>query len=208
MKRIKSSFVIAVTVALLLPLSSVGYCYQNDTVSVPPSTEFQLELLSPISTQTNKKGDEFSCRVISPPGYENATVSGVITKLKSSGKVKGKSEIAFAFTKITLADGRSGKFVAQIKEVYDVVDAANSGQADPEGKVKGKSLVKRNVKRAVAGAAIGALIGAALGGGQGAAIGAGIGASVGMASTLSTKGPNLEFKTGSRFTVETGSRAR
>jgi hypothetical protein len=50
---------------------------------------------------------------------------------------------------------------------------------------------------------IGALVGGAIAGGQGAAVGAAIGASVGATTTLAMKGPDLEFKTGTEFTVET-----
>jgi len=77
--------------------------------------------------------------------------------------------------------------------------------ADNEGTVKGKSKVKVGVKRAVAGALIGAGIGAVLAGGKGAVAGAMIGAGVGVTSTLIAEGPNLEFKTGTQFTVKTDS---
>jgi predicted regulator of Ras-like GTPase activity (Roadblock/LC7/MglB family) len=80
-------------------------------------------------------------------------------------------------------------FNAQVKEINDVAHVADAGVADPEGTVKGKSRVKISVKRAVVGAIFGAAIGA------GAAV----------TSTLATEGPNLEFKTGTQFTVITNS---
>src|SRR5438270_3277932 len=123
-------------------------------VVIPKDLTFALELLSPLSTETNKKEDKFDCKVLSPVEYAGATVSGHLRKVKRSGKGNGKSEMDLSFDTITLADGRTGNFNAQVKEVNDVANAADSGRADAEGTVKGKSRVKISVKRAVIGAAV------------------------------------------------------
>jgi type IV secretion system protein VirB10 len=191
--------------ALLLP-GPLRYGRAQDDVSVPDNTLFRLELLSPISTATNQKGDQFNCRGLDTGELYGSIVSGHITKIKRSGKVKGKSEIALAFDSITLPDGRSGKFGAQVVEVYDVVGAGNEGQADEEGRVTGKSLRKRDAVTISVATAVGALIGGLIGGAQGAAIGAAAGAALGVTTTLATKGPDLEFKAGTQFTVRTGTR--
>ena len=163
---------------LLLPLAQAGHGQEvrSDDIFIPADQEFKLELLSPLSTERNKKGDAFSCQVLAPPTYQGATVSGHIKDLKGSGKIKGDSKIELEFLQIELADKRTGRFNAQVKEVYDVVDAAEGGKADSEGLVKGKST-------AVAGGIIGG--------------------SIVTATTLSTKGPNLEFKQGTQFVVLT-----
>lgn len=192
---------IALTLLTLsLPTRTLG---QDETgeIIVPNDTVFALELLSPISTETNKKDDKFDCKVLSPVQYAGAIVSGRLRKVKSAGKGTGKSEIDLDFDMLTLTDGRAGKLNAQVKEVNEVSNASNEGVADPEGTVKGKSRVKIGVKRAAIGAGIGAGIGALLGGAKGAATGAAIGAGVGVTSTLATEGPNLEFKTGTQFTI-------
>lgn len=197
---------LALTLFLLLtaaPLSSARALPQRREILVPRDVTFALELLSPISTETNKKDDKFECKVLSPVEYAGATVSGHLRKVKRAGKGKGKSEIDLSFDTITLADGRSGKFNAQVQEVNDVVNAADDGRADPEGTVKGKSRVKVSVKRAVIGAAVGGILGGIIAGPKGAAAGAAIGASVGVTTTLATEGPNLEFKSGTQFTVLT-----
>jgi hypothetical protein len=174
---------------------------KSGEVLVPKDTTFALELLSPLDTNSNKKGDKFDCKVLSPVEYVGSTVSGHLKKVKSSGKANKKSEIDLAFDTITLADGRVAEFNAQVKEVNDVKGASNDGVADTEGTVKGKSRIKVGVKRAVIGALVGAGIGGLIGGPKGAATGAVIGASVGVTSTLATEGPNLEFKSGTQFTV-------
>ena len=196
---------IALTFFFLLLLPGEVRSKPDGELLVEKDVTLALELLSPLSTEVSKKGDRFECKVLSPVQLAGSIVSGHIRKVKSSGKGKGKSEMDLAFDTITLTDGRMGGFNATVLEINDVAHAGNEGVADNEGTVKGKSRVKIGVKRAVTGALIGAGIGAILGGGKGAAAGAAIGAGVGVTSTLVTEGPNLEFKTGTQFTVRTDS---
>jgi hypothetical protein len=144
--------------------------------------------------------------VIAPGPYNGAIVDGELTKVKASGKVKGKSEIAMGFKLITLPNGDVGKFDAQIREVYELRGAANQGQASDEGEVKAKSYRKRDAVKVIGAGVLGAILGAALGGKEGAAIGGAIGAGLAAAGTLREKGPNLEFKDGTRFVVLTAGR--
>jgi hypothetical protein len=190
---------------LVLPQATLG-ALERDQISVPTNEIFRLELLSPISTETNKKGDQFTCQVLEPQGFAKAYVSGHISKIKGSGKVSGNSEIAMAFEKITMPDEQEGAFSAQITEVYDLVDSANKGQADEGGTVKGHSTRKRDALKIAVAAGIGAGIGGILAGSKGAAIGGLIGASLAVTNTLSTKGPNLKFDTGTQFEVRTQAR--
>src|SRR5262249_36521465 len=100
--------------------------------------------------------------------------------------------------------GSTGTFNATVIEVFEVANAGDQGRADNEGTVRNKSkTVKTSVKRAATGALIGALVGGAVAGGQGALVGAAIGASVVVTPTLANKGSDLEFNTGTEFTVET-----
>lgn len=177
-------------------------------VVIPGNLTMALELMSPLSTSTNKKNDKFDCKVLSPVEYSGAIVSGHVSKAKSSGKANKQSELDLAFDAITFADGRTGKFDAQVKEVNDVAGAAEGGVADAEGTVRGKSRVKTSVKRAAMGALLGAVIGGAVAGPKGAAAGAAIGAGVGLTTTLAVDGPNLEFASGTQFTVLTNAPPR
>lgn len=199
---------IALTFFFLLLLPCEARSKPDGELLVEKDVTFALELLSPLSTEASHKGDKFECKVLSPAHLAGGIVSGHIRKVKSSGKGKGKSEMDLAFDTITLPDGRMGGFNATVLEVNDVAHAGKEGVADNEGTVKGKSRVKIGVKRAVAGALIGGVIGGLIGGGKGAAAGVAIGAGVGVTSTLATEGPNLEFKTGTQFTVKTDSPSR
>lgn len=196
----KPNIGLSLIACLLLALSPGLHAQERrGEVRVPKDTELLVELLSPISAEANKKGDEFSCVVISPQGLKGATVSGRIENAKRSGKGNGKSELVLKFNSITLEREGTLGLNAQIKEVYDAVNVGEGGQADPEGTVKGKSRVKIGIKRAVAGGLIGGVIGGVIAGPKGAVAGAAIGAGAGVSSTLVTEGPNLEFKQGTRF---------
>lgn len=192
---------------LFAPLT--GYSQQTaQEVLLRKDLKLSVELLSPLSTASNKKEDVFSCKVLAPAEYAGALVSGHVRKAKRSGKEKGKSEMDLAFDTLTLPDGRTGNLSATVLEVFDVVDAAQQGRADNEGTIKAKSTVKRDAVKIGAGAAIGAIIGGLIGGGHGAVAGAAIGAALAATTTLVARGPDLEFKQGTQFTIQTNAPVR
>ncbi len=188
---------------------TVANGFNQSQLLIPVKTKVSLQLLSPISTATSKKGDKFSCKVLTPIEFAGAIVEGHVRSVKRSGKADKESKIDLAFDRVTLTDGRAANFSATVIEVFDVINAKDQGRADNEGTIRNKSTaVKTSIKRAAVGALIGALVGGAIAGGQGAAVGAAIGASVGATTTLAMKGPDLEFKTGTEFTVETDGPSR
>jgi len=191
---------------MAVPMAAAKQAAQdNRSVQIPSEGLFKLELLSRISTDTNKKGDKFSCRVIEPAEFSNAIVSGEIVKIKASRKVGGSSEISLSFGKIALPDGRITKFGAQAVEIENA-NAGDGGKADDEGNVKGKSTRKQDALKIAAGGIIGAVIGGLLGGRAGAVLGATIGTAFGTTTVLSTNGPSLDLKQGSRIIVRTDKR--
>lgn len=183
--------------------------FDHPELLIPANTKLSLQLLSPVSTATSKKGDKFSCKILTPAEFAGAIAEGHVRSVKRSGKADKESKIDLAFDRVTLVDGRTANFSATVVEVFDVLNAKDQGRADNEGTIRNKSTtVKTSIKRAAVGALIGALVGGAVAGGQGAAVGAAIGASVGATTTLAMKGPDLEFKTGTEFTVVTDGPSR
>ncbi|HEY0764821.1 MAG TPA: hypothetical protein VGD61_20755 [Pyrinomonadaceae bacterium] len=197
--------------ALFVLFSFCVVCYGSPQLEelIPANTRVSVELLSPISTQTAQKGDKFSCKVLTPAQFAGAVVEGHVRSVKRSGKANKDSKLDLAFDRIITTEGRIGDFNATVVEVFDVQKVADDGRADNEGTVRSKSTtVKTSIKRAAVGALIGAIVGGAVAGGQGAAVGAAVGAGLGVTTTLVTKGPDLEFKTGTQFTVETNGPVR
>lgn len=196
-------------VVLLFVSFTIANGFQQSQLLIPAKTKVSLQLLSPVSTATSKKGDKFTCKVLSPVEFAGAIVEGHVRSVKRSGKANKDSKLDLAFDRVTLTDGRVANFSATVIEVFDVINAKDQGRADNEGTIRNKSTaVKTSIKRAAVGALIGAVVGGVIAGGQGAAVGAAIGASVGATTTLAMKGPDLEFKTGTEFTVETDGPAR
>jgi hypothetical protein len=66
-------------------------------------------------TETNCEGDRFTARVIEPSEYEGAVIRGHVAKIERSGRMTGRTEMALDFDSITLRNGRSGAFHAQIE---------------------------------------------------------------------------------------------
>jgi hypothetical protein len=189
---------------VIVALCNSTFASNNPELLIPANTKVSIELLSPISTATGKKGDKFTCKVLTPAEYSGAIVEGHIRNVKRSGKANKDSKIDLAFDRIVLVDGRLADFNATVVEVFDVPSIGDQGRADNEGLIRNKSTtVKTSIKRAAIGALIGAVVGGVVAGGQGAAVGAAIGAGLGVTTTLATRGPDLEFKAGTQFTVVT-----
>jgi len=158
--------------------------------------QFWTKTLSPLSASSNKKGDRFSLQVFEPAAYKNAIVEGEVVKAKAAGKVKGKSELLFAFDKLMMPNGTVLPITADLTSVKN---SRGVQGVDEEGRVIGKSSTGKDVARTAALAGIGALIGGAVAGGSGVAAGAAIGAAVGLTITFSTKGEDIRFAQGSLF---------
>jgi hypothetical protein len=137
-------------------------------------------MIDSIDSKTNQAGESFAAsleapvvvgdRVVVPKGSD---VTIKLVNAKSSGKMKGKSELELELAAI---------------RAYGHSYAVQSSSYREEGASRGK----QTAKRVGAGAGIGALIGGIAGGGKGAAIGAGIGAGAGTATQLLTKGPQVK----------------
>ncbi len=169
-------------------------------VYIADGEQMRIRLTSPISTKTNREGDRFTAVVLDPSNYAEATITGHIAKLSRSGRATGKTEMALAFDTITLRDGRSGRFDAQVERVYE---SETVKTVDEEGNVESGSRTKDTVVRSAGGGALGAIIGGIAGGGKGAAIGAIIGATVGAGSVFIQGGKDLVLDTGTEMLIRT-----
>ncbi|MGJ5818327.1 OmpA family protein [Paludibaculum fermentans] len=165
------------------------------------SIDIQVELMNQIGTDTSRKGDLISGRVIAPPQLQGDVVEGRITESRSGAKLGGKS--VFSFTFDTLRHG--GSAIQISSQFKSAINSKGRQDVDEEGRI-----VKRgtgNVAKVAGGTGLGAMIGGIAGGGKGAAIGSvvGAGASIAMVQ-IAADAPNIRFAPGSRLLIEANAR--
>ena len=164
---------------------------------VSVGTNLRIRLEDTLSSKDSRVGDRFTATVVDPSRYDEATVTGHISSIQKSGKIKGRTSMNLAFDSIRLSDGRSGTMHGYVTRVY----GDNAGRADSEGGVESGSRTNQTLKRSGIGAAGGAIIGAIAGGGKGAAIGLLIGGA-GGAGSLALKGSKeLKLESGTELLV-------
>jgi OmpA-OmpF porin, OOP family len=177
-----------------LPLLLAGYLQAQ-------SIDLQAELMNQIGTDTSRKGDLISARVLMPAQFQGDIIEGKINESQSGAKLGGKSSFSFSFTNL-----RHGGAAIPIKsQLKSVVNSKGKTDVDEEGR-----MVRRgtgNIAKAAGGTGAGALVGGIVGGGKGAAIGAVVGAAASIALIeMAADAPNIRFSPGTRFTIETAAR--
>ena len=164
---------------------------------VPTGTNLRVRLEDTLSSKESRVGDRFTATVTDPSRFDEATVTGHVSSIQKSGKIKGRTSMNLAFDSVRLRDGRSSIMHGYVTKVY----GDNAGKADDEGGIESGSRTKQTVKRAGIGAAAGGIIGAIAGGGKGAGIGLLIGGA-GGAGSLAIKGSKeLKLESGTELLV-------
>ena len=111
-----------------------------------------------------------------------ALLTGHVTHVDDSDKVKGRAELSFRFTRLTTG---AVTYDIDTKPLYYVAESTKKDDA-----------VKIGV-----GAAAGAVIGAITGGKKGAAIGSAVGAGAGTGVVLATDGKEIRLAEGRKLKV-------
>jgi len=164
---------------------------------VPAGTDLKVRINDTLSSKESRVGDRFTATVIDPSRFDEARLTGHISSIQKSGKVKGRTSMNLAFDSVELRDGRRGVLHGYVTRVY----GDDAGRADNEGGVESGSRTKQTVKRTGIGAGVGAIIGGIAGGGKGAAIGLLIGGA-GGAGSLAVKGSKeLKIESGTEMLV-------
>src|SRR4030095_16267709 len=164
---------------------------------VPVGTNLKVRIEDTLSSKNSRVGDRFTATVIDPSRFDEARLSGHISSIQKSGKVKGRTSMNLAFDSVEMRDGRRSPLHGYVTKVY----GEGSGRADSEGGVESGSRTKQTVKRAGIGATVGGIIGGIAGGGKGAAIGLIIGGAAG-AGSLAVKGSKeLKIESGTEMLV-------
>ena len=158
-------------------------------VTIPAGTTIRVELTSSVASDTSTVEQPVNAelatavsingKVALPAGSQ---VTGVVTEVERSGRVKGLGHVAYRFDSV-----RAGG------ENYPITTAPISHTAEP---TKGDDAKKVGI-----GAGAGAAVGALLGGAKGAAKGAAAGAAGGASVVLATRGEEVRVGPGTAITV-------
>jgi len=164
---------------------------------VPVGTDLKVRINDTLSSKESRVGDRFTATVVDPSRFDEARLSGHISSIQKSGKIKGRTSMNLAFDSIELRDGRRGVLHGYVTRVY----GDDAGKADNEGGIQSGSRTNQTIKRSGIGAGVGAIIGGIAGGGKGAAIGLIVGGA-GGAGSLAVKGSKeLKIESGTEMLV-------
>ena len=185
----------------LSPVTSAQTKKKTTTRRVVPlvavGTDLKVRINDTLSSKESRVGDRFTATVVDPSRYDEARVTGHVSSINKSGKVKGRTSMNLAFDSIELRDGRRGTLHGYVTRVY----GDDSGKADNEGGIESGSRTNQTIKRTGIGAGVGAIIGGIAGGGKGAAIGLIVGGA-GGAGSLAVKGSKeLKIESGTEMLV-------
>lgn len=174
---------------------------------IPKNTHVLLRMVNSISTRTAQEGAQVYMqtaspisdgeRIIVPVG---SFVQGTVLVSKRSGKVSGRAQLAIRLEVLTLPGGRTLKISPHVSGVDD--QETTQKVVNDEGLIQQGSTIGKDAERiailAGSGAGIGGVADRSW---TGAGIGAGAGSAVGLATTLLTRGKEVELRQGSSLDV-------
>ena len=193
MKR--PTFVPLLVLAAVIAACSLTSFAQDAVLPVPIGTKMDITLNTPLSTQFSQAGDQFTADV-SDGSYKGAIVHGTVRSASQSGHFKGSAELLLSFDRIVLRDGRRGKILAEVTQVF-----VHGDKVGNEGAIESSGQGKYTWIRTGLGSAIGAGLGGIFGGGEGAAIGAAAGGGAGAASKALSKVQQVVLESGTMLTI-------
>ena len=170
------------------------------TADIPGGTALEIRLTSTINTKNNRSGDRFEAVVVSPDTYRDAVVEGHIANINRSGRVTGRTELALAFDRIRLQDGRNLELNPSLEKI---IESETVKKVDEEGNVQSGSRSKDAQMRGGVGAAAGAIIGGIIGGVKGAVVGAVIGGAGGVGTVYVEGDKDLLLEPGTEMIIRT-----
>ena len=85
---------------------------------VPIGTNLKIRVEETLSSKDSRVGDRFTATALDPVRFNEAKVTGHISSIQKSGKVKGRTSMNLAFNSIELPDGRRGPLHGYVTRVY------------------------------------------------------------------------------------------
>src|SRR5580658_1126630 len=189
------------------PLALLMFASGVFAADIPAGTHVLLKMVNSVSTRTAKAGDQVYLQTASPIAAGGQIlvpvgtyVQGTVAESKRSGRVKGRAEIALHLETLTFASGEAFRIAPHLASV----DSGETGQSveGNEGAVKQSATKLQDAGRIAILAGTGAAIGGmATRSWSGAGIGSAAGGAVGFATTLLTRGKEVDLRAGSTIDV-------
>ena len=187
------------------PVAVTAPAVSNPSFKVEKGTQILLSMINSVSTKTASDGDRVYLetvfpvmsgkRMVIPPG---SYVAGTVIRVKRPGRVKGRGEFFLKFDSLTLPNGTTRDFRAQVTNLDGrAVESLDKeeGKIVSEGNKAGDA--KTVGETVMVGTGVGALGGSVAGNlGMGAGIGAAAGAAAGLLGVLLTRGPDAVLAKG------------
>lgn len=168
--------------------SAISGSADREVIVVKKDSELILELEDGLDTETNRVGDRFRAKVVSPIELTGMFVEGRVSKIRKPGRIRRKAELLLSFDRIVVSEERWGNLAAILTEVLPV-RGDNVRKVDSEGTVEGKGVDRSDAVRAGATAGVGAVVGGTVAGPAGVAVGA----ALGVGSVLVSKGRHVRL---------------
>lgn len=178
---------------------------QGNVVMVPAKTTFNAVLLTPLSSETAKAGDNIAMFLGSDFYYgqhliaaSGSRVNGVVLKSKRGGLGNRNGQIQIKLTNIVTPSGQLIPITASI------VTNDNSGILKAGTTL---DVAKEYTKKAAIGAASGAVLGVVMGAlsggkvGKGAIYGTAVGGGMGLIQPVFERGGNVELPQNAQFEI-------
>ncbi len=177
-------------------------------VILPANTRIPLILINSISSKHAREGDKVYLESVYPVVVQGRIlvpvgtyVSGSVTSLKRTGRVKGRGELYLRFEQMILPNGvirslvgRVGALDGRSPEDFDREEGKITASGDKAGDAGDVA------QTTAAGASIGAIAGAAGGNvTRGLGLGAAAGAAAGLARVFLTRGPEAVLERGTQL---------
>jgi OmpA-OmpF porin, OOP family len=162
--------------------------------------EFQVELMNRVGTETSRKGDIVSARIVSPANFKGSVIEGKITESTSGAKSSGESVLDIDFDML-----RHNNTVTPINSrIKSVANSKGQVNIDENGRMISRSENKPNRSSGLSG--LGRTLGG-LGGNKASKVGAAVDATTSALFKMSVDAPNLRFDAGSKFTLTSSARS-
>lgn len=178
---------------------------QGNVVMVPANTSFSANVMSPISSETARVGDNVSFYLGSDFYYgknliaaAGSRINGTVLTAKKGSFGQRNGQVQIKFTNIVTPTGQMIPISAHI-QTEDGSGILKAGTA--------KDTTKEYVKDAGIGAASGAVLGTVMGAlsdgsvGKGAVYGTAVGGGLGLLKTVFEKGGNVEIPQNAQMNI-------